>query len=164
MKIYRRRKVETLLNMTPLIDCVFLLLIFFLLTSTIIVDSGLEINLPESAHAASIDGGDIAVSLSEEGELSVNSAPSTLDDLTACVREARDRAERTHAILRADKNVRLGLLTIVTDLIKDAGITRIDIQTLRPPTPSHQGPTSEPPAAADTKDTSDSPPDDQEPL
>ena len=55
MKFYRRKKVSSLLNIAPLIDCVFLLLIFFLLTSSFIEEVGLEIELPESVSAATVE-------------------------------------------------------------------------------------------------------------
>lgn len=132
MKFHRRRKVETLLNIAPLVDCVFLLLIFFLLTSSFIGEAGLAIDLPESASAAVIEETGIVISLSEDGDVLVNGRPTTVQGLRAAAAEAAARTGKDHAVLKADHEVRLGLLTRVMDEIKAAGIKGIDIQTMPP--------------------------------
>lgn len=148
MQFHRRKKVKTLLNIAPLIDCVFLLLIFFLLTSSFIEELGLKFELPESASASPVEEQKIIVSLSEEGHLEVNGKPSSLDKLQADLAELISRlgkhsrlgrdgvypvlggAVAPQAILKADKNVRLELLIKVMDLIKAAGIKAINIKTI----------------------------------
>ncbi|MDI6732626.1 MAG: biopolymer transporter ExbD [Planctomycetota bacterium] len=133
MQFHRRKKVQTLLNIAPLIDCVFLLLIFFLLTSSFIEEVGLEIELPESASASTVEEQEIVISLSEEGHLEINGKPSSLDRLQEDVSELINRWGKNQAILRADKNVRLELLIKVMDLIKAAGIKAINIKTIPAP-------------------------------
>ncbi len=129
MRFHRRRKVETLFNIAPLVDCVFLLLIFFLLTSSFIEEAGLEIELPESAHAAAIEESGIIISLSEDGSLLVNGHPTTIGKLRAAVTAAAARTGKDRAVLRADREVRLWLLTRVMDEVKAAGIKGLDVQT-----------------------------------
>ncbi len=130
MQFRRRKKFNTLLNITPLIDCVFLLLIFFLLTSSFIEESGLEIELPESASVSPVEKQEIIVSISEEGHLAINGNPSSFDKLQKVLVELISRLGKQQAILKADKNVRLGLLIKVMDLIKAAGIKTINIKTI----------------------------------
>lgn len=130
MQFHRQKKVQTLLNMAPLIDCVFLLLIFFLLTSSFIEEQGLEIELPQSASASTVKEEKIVVSLSDEGYLEVNGRSSSLDRLQEDVSELVNRWGDNQAILKADKNVRLELLIRVMDLIKAAGIKAINIKTI----------------------------------
>ena len=139
MRFRRGRKVDTLFNIAPLIDCVFLLLIFFLLTSSFIEEAGLEIDLPESARAAIImEKRGITISLSERGALAVNGRPSSLKGLRADVAAAATRMGKDRAVLRADRDVRLGLLTRVMDEVKAAGIRGLDVQTV-PPVESRGG-------------------------
>ena len=132
MKFHRRRKVETLFNIAPLVDCVFLLLIFFLLTSSFIEEAGIEIELPESARAAAIEEKGVVISLSEGGNLLVNGQPTTIGKLRAAVTAAAARTGKDRAVLRADREVRLGLLTRVMDAVKAAGIKGLDVQTMPP--------------------------------
>jgi biopolymer transport protein ExbD len=132
MRFHRRRKVGTLLNIAPLVDCVFLLLIFFLLTSSFIEEAGLDIELPELARAATIEEQGVIISLSEKGELLVNGRPVSLEGLQTAVAAASARAGEDHAVLRADRDVRLGLLTRVMDEVKAAGIKGLDVQTIPP--------------------------------
>lgn len=130
MQFHRRKKVSSLLNITPLIDCVFLLLIFFLLTSSFIEEVGLEIELPESASAAPVQEKEIIIYLSEEGQLEINGKPSGLDTLPDDLIPFIARLDTHQAILKADKDVRLELLIKVMDLTKAAGIKTINIKTI----------------------------------
>jgi len=130
MKFYRRKKVSSLLNIAPLIDCVFLLLIFFLLTSSFIEEVGLEIELPESASAATVEEQEIIIYLAEDSSIEINGRHSSLDTLQDDLIPFVARLDTNQAILKADKDVRLELLIKVMDLIKAAGIKTINIKTL----------------------------------
>lgn len=130
MKFYRRKKVTALLNIAPLIDCVFLLLIFFLLTSSFIEEVGLEIELPESASAATVEEQEIIIYLTEDGSIEINGRSSSLDTLHDDLIPFVARLDTHQAILKADKDVRLELLIKVMDLTKAAGIKTINIKTL----------------------------------
>lgn len=130
MEFRRRRKVESLVSIAPLIDCVFLLLIFFLLTSSFIEQAGIEIELPESAFAAALEEKEIVISLSEAGALEVGGEATGLENLQARVTALREELGTERALVRADKDVRLELLTKVMDGVKSAGITTLNIQAV----------------------------------
>lgn len=130
MKFYRRKKVTSLLNIAPLIDCVFLLLIFFLLTSSFIEEVGLEIELPGSASAATVEEQEIIIYLTEDSSIEINGRHSSLDTLQDDLISFVARLDTHQAILKADKDVRLELLIKVMDLTKAAGIKTINIKTL----------------------------------
>ena len=129
MQFHRRKKISSLLNIAPLIDCVFLLLTFFLLTSSFIEEAGLEIEVPESASALPVEEKEIIVSLSEKGDLAINGRPSGIDRLQEDLAPLVVRLEKHQAIIKADKDVRLELLIRVMDLTKAAGIKAINIKT-----------------------------------
>lgn len=130
MQFHRQRKVSTLLNIAPLIDCVFLLLIFFLLTSSFIEEAGLEIELPQSGYASSVDENKIIISLSEDGLLEVNGKPSNFNRLRDDLAGLIDRLGNHQATIRADKDVKLELLIKTMDIIKASGINSINIQSI----------------------------------
>ena len=130
MQFHRQRKVRSLLNIAPLIDCVFLLLIFFLLTSSFIEQGGLEIELPESVYAAPLDEKKIMIFLSDKGTVEVNRKPSSLGILRTDLLKFIERLETRRAIIRADRRVDLELLIKVMDLTKDAGINAVNIQAI----------------------------------
>ena len=130
MQFHRQRKVRSLLNIAPLLDCVFLLLIFFLLTSSFIDQGGLEIELPESVYTAPLKEKRIMIFLSDKGIVEINRRPSSLGSLKRDLVKLIERVETRKAIIRADKRVDLELLIKVMDLTKNAGINAVDIQAL----------------------------------
>ena len=130
MQFHRQREVRSLLNITPLIDCVFLLLIFFLLTSSFIEQGGLEIELPESGYTTPLNEKKIMIFLSDKGTVEINRKPSSLGNLRTDLVKFVKRLETRRAIIRADKRVDLGLLIKVMDLTKDAGINAVNIQAI----------------------------------
>ena len=130
MQFHRQREVRSLLNIAPLIDCVFLLLIFFLLTSSFIEQGGLEIELPESGYTTPLNEKKIMIFLSDKGTVEINRKPSSLGNLRTDLVKFVKRLETRRAIIRADKRVDLGLLIKVMDLTKDAGINAVNIQAI----------------------------------
>ena len=80
----------------------------------------------------------IIISLSEGGSLLVNGQPTTIGKLRAVVTAAATRTGKDRAVLRADREVRLGLLTRVMDEVKAAGIKGLDVQTM-PPAKGEEG-------------------------
>ncbi len=141
MKLHRKKKIPSLLNIAPLIDCVFLLLIFFLLTSSFIEEVGLEIELPESASAATVQDQEIIIYLAEDGAIEINGQSSSLETLQDDLIPYVARMDTQKAVLKADKDVKLELLIKVMDLTKAAGIKAINISALRSPGGTEDGKT-----------------------
>jgi biopolymer transport protein ExbD len=128
MKIRRPKKIDMAVNLTPLIDCVFLLLIFFLLTSWLARPEAIEIELPESSYTEKVEENKLVISIFESGEIALNREIVSLDELAARLEfEARGVGAR-RALLRADKQVRLELLLKVMDEVKKAGLEAVDIE------------------------------------
>ena len=130
MKLHRTRKINPLLSMTPLIDCVFLLLIFFLLTSMFIEESGLRINLPESASAEPVEEQNVIVSINNNGQVELNGRSVTMEKLKEKLVVIRSETNQEEVVIRADKTVQLELLVKVIDIIKSSGFQALDIRTV----------------------------------
>lgn len=130
MEFRRRRKIRSLMSIAPLIDCVFLLLIFFLLTSSFIEQAGIEIQLPESAYASVLEEKEIVILISAEGALQVNGEQVGPEGLSVRVAALREELRTERALIRADKDVRLELLTKIMDAVKSAGIGTLNIQAV----------------------------------
>ncbi len=130
MKLHRTRKINPLLSMTPLIDCVFLLLIFFLLTSMFIEESGLLINLPESASAEPVKEQNVIVSINNNGQVELNGQSVMMEKLKEKLVVIRSETNQEEVVIRADKTVQLELLVEVIDIIKSSGFQALDIRTV----------------------------------
>ena len=81
MRFKRRLQQSAEFDMTPMIDCIFLLLIFFMVSSTYIIRSSIEIKLPKSDTADVKPEKDIVVSITDEGQFYLNEIHVTGDDI-----------------------------------------------------------------------------------
>ena len=130
MKFYHIGKKSIGFDLTPLIDVVFLLLIFFMLTTTFInVESGVKVNLPSGDFAAVNETQNVVVSITENNTLYVNNSLVDPDRLSERVREEIGDDPDTLVILESDQNVLHGKVVRVMDLIKKGGAERIAIAT-----------------------------------
>lgn len=123
---------EVILELTPLIDVVFLLLIFFMLTATFSHQGGLKVKLPESGAASSeVDDKRLTVTVTDRGEYFMN------EERTPVAREAlRPRLERevaaslrTTLIIRADETVPHGDVVFVMNAAELSGVEKILVGT-----------------------------------
>ncbi len=130
MQFRRKRRPETAPDITPLIDVVFLLLIFFMLSTTFIVQPRMKIDLPEaSAEGQKKEKEEIKVSISRDGDLYLGDRETDLDELRKAFAEAAARSRESIVIINADERAFHGRVVEVMDSAKEAGITRLAIAT-----------------------------------
>lgn len=136
MNFPRRTLEDPAINLTPLIDVVFLLLIFFMVTTTFTRDTRLTVNLPEAdANSSESLPDQIEVTVSEAGRFSVNgevlsnSQPGTLGD---AILQAAQRDRSRPVLLVADAEATHQSVVTAMDAIGRAGFSRLSIAT-RPP-------------------------------
>ena len=129
LKFRKRAKVSAELNMTPMIDIIFQLIIFFLLSSSFIVQSGIKVDLPK-AHAEEIkQEKDIVVSVDRDRKLFIDQTPIEETALPARLAELMQQKGDRVLIIKADEAVNHGFVVTVMDLAKEAGFTRLAIAT-----------------------------------
>ena len=130
MKFPHLNKKSAGFNLTPLIDVVFLLLIFFMLTTTFVnLENRIKVDLPTGDFAAAEPSENIIVTITENNTLYLNGKlidPLKLTESVAA--EIKDEPEKI-VILEADKNVLHGKVIRVIDLLKKGGAERIAIAT-----------------------------------
>ena len=127
----RRRRSKTQdeeeVNLTPMLDVVFILLIFFIVTASFVKESGMDINRPDAAMAVRKERGNILVAITPSGQI-------WIDRRQVDVRAVRANIERLHAenpqgavVIQADRESKNGLLVEVMDAAKLAGVENISI-------------------------------------
>ncbi len=120
-------------NLTPLIDIVFLLLIFFLLTSHFVKDESLDIVLPEAESATAFEDEDILeIIIDQDGGIIVNERHINPDKLDDILRQSLQGRNKKQVVLRGDQSVPLGLTVKVMDAARKAGAESLDIITRQP--------------------------------
>lgn len=131
MKFYHTNKKKSIgFDLTPLIDVVFLLLIFFMLTTTFInIESGVKVDLPTGDFAAVQERQNIVVAITEHNVLYINNRLVDPNKLSDGVREEIGNNLDTLVVLEADQNITHGKVVRVMDLIKKGGADKIAIAT-----------------------------------
>ena len=117
------------INLVPLINIVFLLLIFFMVSSTLVTPDKFEIELPESDQGETHENMPIVISINSNGEIAVNNVPMGYNDLTEALEVKIDSGEDKNVIVRADASASTSDIVAVLRHAKNAGIERIAIAT-----------------------------------
>ncbi len=121
---------ETSLNLTSLIDVMFLLVIFFAVSTTFKVSPGLSIKLPE-AHSEKIvrDSKEITAVLTEKGEIYLDGEKISQDSLFDILREKKVMSSTSTFILEADEKAMHGKVVELMDAARQVGLSRLAIAT-----------------------------------
>ncbi len=125
-----RKRVGVELNMAPLIDIVFLLLLFFMLSSSFVRPAGIKITLPAARTAETQPKTALVISISkEDNKIYLSGRKVDLRNLLKALKEEVKGARRKSLIIRADKNINLGLAVKVMDIAREAKVKNLVIST-----------------------------------
>lgn len=120
-------------NLTPLIDIVFLLLIFFMLTAHFVRDEGIDIQLPQAETAVSReDQAAVVVVLANDGTIRLADKIIEAQLLEAALRQALQGRSKKWVTLRGDRASDLGNAVTILDAARKAGAETVDVVTEKP--------------------------------
>ncbi|MCU0429815.1 MAG: biopolymer transporter ExbD [Cytophagaceae bacterium] len=123
MKIQRKNRISTQFEMSSMTDLIFLLLIFFLLTSNFVTPSGLPINLPTTKPTPMSDKEKIRISISEDLRYYINDNPSSLEKIeTTFQSRAKENKENTVVVMDVDEMVPVKYFVKVAGLANHYGL------------------------------------------
>ena len=125
-----RARIHSHLDIAPLIDIVFLLLVFFMLTSTFLVPEAIELELPESKTASATDITPVIVLLDKTGQLALNGENITLEQLQQAIKPLLTENADTTITLKSDARTEVQTLLKVMDEIRAAGGSNVGLATL----------------------------------
>lgn len=119
------------LDITPIVDTVFNLLIFFALSLNFIVTPRIKVNLPESSTEEIVrEKEEIVIVIKQGNEIFINNGSVSIEQLFLILSESAQRNRETLIIIQADKEVSHGRVVKVMDTAKRAGLTRLAIATI----------------------------------
>jgi biopolymer transport protein ExbD len=118
---------QATINIAPLVDVVFLLVIFFAVSTTFLETAGLKLELPSSSSTAQRERQELVVVLGTDGRLSFDGEELGRERLSERLRSALDESERKLVVLRADRTAQHGDVVALMDLIRDAGAQAMTI-------------------------------------
>ncbi len=130
----RRRRLEaeneaSEVNLTPMLDVVFIMLIFFIVTTSFIKESGVEIERPESSAASPRPEAQVMVALTPEGAVWVDGRPVDLHRVGAEV--AGLLGSEGSVVIQADRQATTGRLLEVMDRLRESGVEDVAVAATR---------------------------------
>ena len=121
---------ETGIDMSPLIDCVFILLIFFIVTTVFVEETGIEVDRPQAASASQLEKTSILIALSEKGEIVYGGRNIGIMGVRTTVkRMLASSDDPPPVIIQADSGAKTGLLVRIIDEAKLAGAEKVSVAT-----------------------------------
>lgn len=123
---------EADINITPMLDIVFIMLIFFIVTTSFTKETGATIIKPEAEQAAALQNGTILIGIRPNNDIWMAKRQIELREVRQMVERARAENPEGGVVVVADKGARIGTLTLVMDQLKLAGVEGVAISAQKP--------------------------------
>ncbi|MCO4320209.1 ExbD/TolR family protein [Aliidiomarina quisquiliarum] len=122
-----REEEEATLDMTPMLDIVFIMLIFFIVTTSFVKEAGIDVSRPEASQATTKPSANIFIAIRENGEVWMDRRQVDVERVAANLERLLAEQPTDMVVIQADKDARHGIVVKVMDQIKEAGIAQISI-------------------------------------
>ncbi len=134
MLVHRKRRARTGVQppLIALIDIVFLLLIYFLLTTSFMAEDGIRVQLPQATSQPAAEEKELTVVVDADGTVFLGSRSVALHELFDALRNRLETAPETGIVVKADRALVLDRVVQVMDVIRAAGASRLRLATERP--------------------------------
>ena len=124
--IQRQRRPSIRMELSPLIDCIFQLLIFFMLSSTFLTPA-IQLTLPSATAGTSQNELEIIITLSESGDVYLNKKPTSLIALEAELKRLLAKSEKKSVTIRGDENMPYSAFLDALDITKRSGAIHVNV-------------------------------------
>ena len=122
-----REDEDAVIDMTPMLDVVFIMLILFIVTTSFVKEAGIEVNKPKAAQATKQKNANIFIAITNRGEIWMDKRQVDVERVAANIERLLAEQPTDVVIIQADKDAKHGVVVKVMDAIKNAGIDRISI-------------------------------------
>ena len=117
------------INLTPMLDVVFIMLIFFIVTATFIKEAGIDVNRPGAISAESQEDAAILIAISENDEIWIDRKETDPRALKPIIERLHLENPKGSIVIQADEESTNEMLVIVMEAAKSAGVTNVAIAT-----------------------------------
>lgn len=115
------------IDMTPMLDVVFILLIFFIVTASFVKEAGIDVNRPEAATAVKKERANILVAISDKGDIWINKRKVDVRTVQANIERLKAENPQGTVVIQADKKATTDTLIKVMDSARAAGVFDVSI-------------------------------------
>ena len=123
----RTEEEEAAIDMTPMLDIVFIMLIFFIVTTVFVKEAGIEVNKPEASQAFLHKNANIFIAVTEDGSVWMNKSEVAVDSVRATLERLLTEQPTDYVFIQADIKAKHGVVVKVMDQVKAAGIDRVSV-------------------------------------
>ena len=122
-----REEEDSEVNLTPMLDVVFIMLIFFIVTASFVKEAGIDVNRPDAATAEKKERGNILVAITANGQIWIDKRQVDPRALRANIERLYAENPQGSVVIQADKESKNGLLVSVMDAARLAGVFNVSI-------------------------------------
>ncbi len=128
---YCQEEDEPGIDLTPLMDIVFIMLIFFIVTTSFVKESGVDVNRPTANTSERQERGNILIAITADGEVWIDKRRVDVRAVRANVERFKAENPEAAVVIQADRDSKNGLLVQVMDQVRLAGVSNISIAATR---------------------------------
>ena len=122
-----REEEDAAIDMTPMLDIVFIMLIFFIVTTSFVKEAGIQVNKPEANQATKEPSANIFIAIRDNGEVWMDKRQVDVERVAANLERMLAEQPTDLVVIQADKEAEHGRVVEVMDQVKEAGIDKISI-------------------------------------
>lgn len=126
-KMLKAQEEKEEIDMTPMLDVVFILLIFFIVTASFVKEAGIDVNRPEAATAVKKERANILVAISDKGDIWINKRKVDIRSVQANIERLKAENPQGTVVIQADKKATTDTLIKVMDSARAAGVFDVSI-------------------------------------
>lgn len=126
-KMLQAQEEKEEIDMTPMLDVVFILLIFFIVTASFVKEAGIDVNRPEAATAVKKDRANILVAITDKGDIWINKRKVDIRSVQANIERLKAENPQGTVVIQADKKSTTDTLIKVMDSARAAGVFDVSI-------------------------------------
>ena len=128
---HNKTKEETEINLTPMLDVVFIMLIFFIVTTSFVKEAGIQVNRPSAATSEQKAAANIIVAIRKNNEIWIDKRMVDIRAVRANIEKLKSINSKNSIVIQSDKESKTDILIKVMDQIRLAGINEISISALK---------------------------------
>ncbi len=118
-------------NMTPMLDIVFIMLIFFIVTAVFVKESGVDVLRPEAETTEQIKRVSILIGITEDGRVWIDKQELKLEDVRAVVEKLYQESPKGRVVIQADTQSQSGIVVAIMETLNSLGVEDVSIATQR---------------------------------
>ena len=130
-KMFGAEEEENEINLTPMLDVVFIMLIFFIVTASFIKESGIDVDRPDAPSADSQDDAAILIAISANDEIWIDRRETDPNAVRGMIERLHAENPKGSIVIQADEESTNEMLVVVMEAAKQAGVTNVAIAALK---------------------------------